>query len=368
MAGCNQLLNPKQIGDEARRLEDYLRQNIVGQPDAIEQIVNIYQRYAVGLVAPDRPVGNFLFLGPTGSGKTRTVEVVAEALVENPRAVIKIDCGEFQHSHEIAKLIGSPPGYLGHRETQPLLSQQRLTQHHTDKVKLSFVLFDEIEKASDSVWNLLLGILDKACLTLGDNQRVDFSKALIFMTGNVGASEISSVFGQKLGFIRAIQDGTVPGEEIKGKRAEKIAAVGLNAARKKFTPEFMNRLDHVIVFKALTEVELRRILSLELGIIQKRVLCSGEERAFVFTVTEPARNFLIEKGTDARYGARHLKRALEKFMVQPVSNLLGSGQIRSGDWVEVDHAEGEPELMFRKRNREKLDTATMASLFTGDRR
>src|SRR6202040_3499708 len=171
-------------------LEQSLHKLIVGQDEAIQQIVNIYQMYLTGMSAPGRPIGNFLFLGPTGSGKTRIVEAAAEALVKNPRAMIKIDCAEFQHSHEIAKLIGSPPGYLGHRETHPLLSQEVLNQFHTDKMRLSFVLFDEIEKASDALWNLLLGVLDKATLTLGDNRRVDFSRALIFMTSNLGASEM----------------------------------------------------------------------------------------------------------------------------------------------------------------------------------
>src|ERR1700746_12219 len=147
-----------------------------------------------------RPVGNFLFLGPTGTGKTRLVEATAESLAGDAHCVLKIDCAEFQHSHEISKLIGSPPGYLGHRETRPLLSQEVLNQYHTDKIKLSFVLFDEIEKASDALWNLLLGILDKAVLTLGDNRRVDFSKALIFMTSNLGAAEMGSILRPKLGF------------------------------------------------------------------------------------------------------------------------------------------------------------------------
>src|SRR5205809_4651842 len=142
---------------------------------------------------PELPTGNCLFLGPTGSGKTRIVEATAEALVKNPRSVIKIDCAEFQHSHEIAKLIGSPPGYLGHRETHPLLSQEVLNQYHTDTTKISFVLFDEIEKASDALWNLLLGILDKGVLTLGDNRKVDFSRALIFMKSNLSAGELGSI-------------------------------------------------------------------------------------------------------------------------------------------------------------------------------
>src|ERR671919_225819 len=200
MAQLNVALDPSKTGREAEALEQSLRRSIVGQDEAIQQIVNIFQMHLTGMSAPGRPIGNFLFLGPTGSGKTRIVEATAESLVKNPRAVIKIDCAEFQHSHEIAKLIGSPPGYLGHRETHPLLSQEVLNQYHTEKMKLSFVLFDEIEKASDALWNLLLGILDKATLTLGDNRKVDFSRALIFMTSNLGASEMSSLLAPRLGF------------------------------------------------------------------------------------------------------------------------------------------------------------------------
>src|SRR3954463_7801760 len=200
MSRLNMALDPSKTGREAESLESSLRKLIVGQDEAIQQIVNIYQMNLTGMSAPGRPIGNFLFLGPTGSGKTRIVEATAEALVKNPRAVIKIDCAEFQHSHEIAKLIGSPPGYLGHRETHPLLSQEVINQYHTETMKISFVLFDEIEKASDSLWNLLLGILDKATLTLGDNRKVDFSRAMIFMTSNLGASEMNALVSTKLGF------------------------------------------------------------------------------------------------------------------------------------------------------------------------
>src|SRR5579862_4477228 len=193
MSRLNKQLDPTQTGFEAEKLESDLRKRIVGQDEAVQQIINIYQTNLSGMSSPGRPIGNFLFLGPTGSGKTRLVEATAESLLGDNRAVIKIDCAEFQHSHEIAKLIGSPPGYLGHRETHPLLSQEVLNQYHTEKMKLSFVLFDEIEKASDALWNLLLGILDKATLTLGDNRRVDFSRAMIFMTSNLGAGEMNSI-------------------------------------------------------------------------------------------------------------------------------------------------------------------------------
>src|SRR5450631_1137823 len=200
MGRLNTQLDPTQTGFEAEKLESDLRKRIVGQDEAVQQIVNIYQTHLAGMSSPGRPIGNFLFMGPTGSGKTRLVESAAESLVGDSRAVIKIDCAEFQHSHEIAKLIGSPPGYLGHRETHPLLSQEVLNQYHTEKIQWSFVLFDEIEKASDTLWNLLLGILDKAVLTLGDNRRVDFSRTMIFLTSNLGASEMGNLLRPNLGF------------------------------------------------------------------------------------------------------------------------------------------------------------------------
>src|SRR4051794_25823928 len=256
MVQLNVALDPTRTGREAEYLDQALRRNIVGQDEAVQQIVNIYQMNLTGMSAPGRPIGNFLFLGPTGSGKTRIVEANAEALVKNPRSVIKIDCAEFQHSHEIAKLIGSPPGYLGHRETHPLLSQEVLNQYHTDTTKISFVLFDEIEKASDALWNLLLGILDKATLTLGDNRKVDFSRAMIFMTSNLGAAEMGSIMRPNLGFAtseiaRSRAEGLVD-----EKLNDKISRAGVDAARKKFTPEFMNRIDKTVVFKPLGEPEL----------------------------------------------------------------------------------------------------------------
>jgi ATP-dependent Clp protease ATP-binding subunit ClpA len=308
----------------------------VGQEEAIEQIVNIYQTYLAGMISPGRPIGNFLFLGPTGSGKTRLVEAAAETLAGDGRAVIKIDCAEFQHSHEIAKLIGSPPGYLGHRETHPLLSQEVLNQYHTDRMKLSFVLFDEIEKASDALWNLLLGVLDKATLTLGDNRRVDFSRALIFMTSNLGASEMSSILRPGLGFTSGEAERKHAAGVVDDKLNEKISRAGVEAARRKFTPEFMNRLDKVVVFRPLGEPELRKILTLELNMVQQRIFTSANGAPFVFSLTDAAKDFLLREGTDMKYGARHLKRAIDRNLVHQLSNLIATEQVRGGDLIRVD--------------------------------
>ncbi len=358
MTRTNIPLDPTRTGRAAEGLETSLQRLIVGQDEAIQQIVNIYQMYLTGLTAPGRPVGNFLFLGPTGSGKTRIVEATAECLLRNPRAVIKIDCAEFQHSHEIAKLIGSPPGYLGHRETHPLLSQEMLNQYQTETCKLSFVLFDEIEKASDALWNLLLGILDKATLTLGDNRKVDFSRALIFMTSNLGASEMSALISPRLGF----QPGAgVQKTEVDEKLNGKLSRSGLEAARRKFTPEFINRLDKIVTFHPLGAAELRRILDIELNLVQQRVFNTSPDRAFVFQLTAPAREFLLTEGTDMKYGARHLKRAIERLLVQPLSNLIATDQLEGGDWVRVDYDANEGRLTFLKEA-QGLEIQAMAAM------
>jgi ATP-dependent Clp protease ATP-binding subunit ClpB len=336
------LLDPNKTGRQAEDLENQLRNLVVGQDEAIQQIVKAYQTHLAGLSPVGRPVGNFLFLGPTGSGKTRTVEATAEALLNNPRSVIKIDCAEFQHSHEVAKLIGSPPGYLGHRETHPLLSQEALNQHHTEKLKLSFVLFDEIEKASDSLWNLLLGILDKATLTLGDNRKVDFSAAMVFLTSNLGAVEMSSLVRPRLGFHFAPPEN--PHRD--GQISARISSAGIAAARRKFTPEFINRLDKIVVFKSLGVEELRRIVDIELEMVQQRIQAAAGTKPFLVDVTDSAKEYLLVEGTDFRYGARQLKRAIERLLVQPLSNLIASDQIRRGDRIRVSHEHGSAGLVF----------------------
>ena len=331
-------LDTKKRSSTSRHFEDTLRQKIVGQDEAVQALVELYQVYCAGLHAPGRPVGNLLFLGPTGSGKTRIVEAAAEILFGDSRALIKVDCAEFQHSHEIAKLIGSPPGYLGHRETHPLITQEALAASHRDELKLSFLLFDEIEKASDALWQLLLGMLDKATLTLSDNRRVDLSQTVIFLTSNLGGGEITQLMQGGMGFVQP-RDKATTGLD------EKVEQTAVEAARRKFSPEFMNRLDKVVVFHPLKCDELDEVLQIELGQVQKRV-SDSTARPFLFRITDEGREFLLEEGTDQRYGARHLKRAIERYLVSPIARLLATAQVRPGDLLLIDRHPGEKGLAF----------------------
>ncbi len=336
--GLSRFLDAEKRSATACQFEHSMREKIVGQDEAVQALVDIYQVFCAGLHSPGRPVGNLLFLGPTGSGKTRTVEAAAEILFGDSRAVIKVDCAEFQHSHEIAKLIGSPPGYLGHRETHPLITQEALAASHTDKLKLSFLLFDEIEKASDSLWQLLLGMLDKATLTLGDNRRVDLSQTVIFMTSNLGGGEITELMGGGYGFIKS-------DDKPKDNLDVKVERTAVEAARRKFSPEFMNRLDKVVVFHPLQRKQLEEVLDIELTMVQQRVLETAKGQ-FLFRVTEQGRDFLLEEGTDQRYGARHLKRAIERHVVYPMANLLATEQVHFGDLICVDRDNTEMNLSF----------------------
>jgi ATP-dependent Clp protease ATP-binding subunit ClpB len=349
-------LDPTRRSNDAVDFEQILRQQIVGQDQAIAAVVEVYQTFAAGLNPPSRPVGNFLFLGPTGCGKTRVAEAMAQALFDDSRALIKIDCAEFQHSHEIAKLIGSPPGYLGHRETHPLLSQEALSQWHTDKLKLSILLFDEIEKASDALWQLLLGILDKATLTLGNNQRVDFSQCFIIMTSHLGAREMSNLVQSGLGFAPA-----------KGVMEEKLHSKmdrsATDAARRNFSPEFMNRIDKAVVFRPLHREQLERILEIELGLLQRRILMAGHQKQFVFNCTKAVKEFLLQEGTDARYGARHLKRAIERHLVAPLANLVSTSQVRFGDSIRVDRT-SQGQILFTREPEHKKPLAVFEEYFS----
>ena len=339
-------LNPNIRSAETNEFQKSLRERIVGQDEGVQALVDLYQVFTAGLNSPGRPVGNLLLLGPTGSGKTRIVEAAAEILFQNPRAVIKIDCADFQHSHEIAKLIGSPPGYLGHRETHPLITQEALSATHTENLKLSFLLFDEIEKASDALWQLLLGMLDKATLTLGDNRRVDLTQTVIFMTSNLGGGEITELMGGGYGFVKSDEKSATNLDA-------KVERTAVEAARRKFSPEFMNRLDKLVVFHPLRHDELDAVLDIELGQVQKRVLDTALGK-FLFRVTPAGRKFLLQEGTDQRYGARHLKRAIERYVVYPLANLLATRQVRVGDLVRIDWDGVHKELTFVRESQGAL--------------
>jgi ATP-dependent Clp protease ATP-binding subunit ClpB len=337
-AAVRSQLDPTIRSTDTRDFHQALRAKIVGQEEGVQALVDLYQVFCAGLNSPGRPVGNLLFLGPTGSGKTRIVEAAAEILFGDPRLVIKVDCAEFQHSHEIAKLIGSPPGYLGHRETHPLITQEALAASYSDKLKLSFLLFDEIEKASDALWQLLLGILDKATLTLGDNRRVDLSQTVIFLTSNLGGGEITELMGGGYGFIKSH-------DKPKTDLDQKVERTAVEAARRKFSPEFMNRLDKVVVFHPLQRAQLEQVLDIELSMVQHRVLETAKGQ-FLFRVTDAGRDFLLREGTDQRYGARHLKRAIERHVVYPMANLLATDQVHSGDLICIDWTRSEDKLSF----------------------
>ncbi len=352
------LLDPDRKSPRAKDFEDKLLGFIVGQERAVRRMSGLFQIYLAGMNNPARPVGTMLFLGPTGSGKTRVVEAAASVLFGEPHAVVKIDCAEFQHSHEIAKLIGSPPGYLGHRETSPMLTQENLDKAHTEDTKLTFVLFDEIEKASDALWQLLLGILDKATLTLGDNRRVDFSRTVVIMTSNLGAREMSDMISGGIGFAPAKSGKNPDDNEID----TKIYRTALEAAKRKFSPEFMNRIDKVVVFRSLKEHHLRQILDIELGSVQERITESAGTK-FIFDCTSAAKEFLLGEGIDLKYGARHLKRAIERFLVYPLSNLVATQQVETGDLVTVDFDAEQNKLLFSKQSGKMIVNDSEENLF-----
>jgi len=316
-------LEPDRRSADIQSFESELRRRIIGQDHAIDSLVYAFQGVRAGLVPERRPIRNFLFLGPTGSGKTRFVEALSEILFGSPDAIVKIDCGEFQHSHEIARLIGSPPGYIGHRETPAMLTQARLDEGHTAELRLTLVLFDEIEKANEALWQLLLGILDKGTLTLGDGQRVDFSKTIVFMTSNLGASEMQHAAEGTIGFVN--NSGDTP---------ENLTTIGMNAARKRFSPEFFNRLDEILVFHPLGASQLRQVVAVEIERLESRLKrATGSE--INLRLSDQAVDFLLERGTDSRYGARQLKRALEKYLFFPFSSLIETQQMGSAGTLNV---------------------------------
>jgi ATP-dependent Clp protease ATP-binding subunit ClpA len=331
----------KPVPEPAEDLTSIMSSKVVGQPNVINVIVPYIEMFQAGLAPENRPVGVFLLLGPTGTGKTRTVEALAETLHGSSRNVLKIDCGEFQMEHEVAKLIGAPPGYLGHRETQPMLSQQKLAGVTSDKCGLSLVLFDEIEKAAPSLTRLLLGVLDRGVLRLGDNSAVNFEKSLVFLTSNLGAKEMMREINPDFGFASASVSGT------REALSQKLQGIALVAVRKKFSPEFINRIDHVITYRPLDAESFSAITDHEIASLQNHVNTRLGSRCFTIEVPFETRQWLIERGTSPEYGARELKRIIHKHLTQPLATLVAKNQIEPGANVRVEIGPDQASLTLR---------------------
>jgi ATP-dependent Clp protease ATP-binding subunit ClpA len=317
--------------DEDYDLATSLAARVVGQSSAIDTIVPFVQIYQAGLAPEGRPAGIFLLLGPSGTGKTKTVEALAAEIHGNERNVLRVDCGEFQLEHEVAKLIGAPPGYLGHRETQPLLSVAKLSAVTSEYSSLSIVLFDEIEKAAPSMTRLLLGVLDKGTLRLGDNSSVNFERSLIFMTSNLGAKEMERELCPDFGF-KVSEPGAAT-------TSRKLESIGRNAVKRQFTPEFINRIDAIVTYEPLGLDSIDRILDHQLSELQGHVINRMGPRAFRLGITAEARRFLLEAGVSRQFGARELKRTIHKHLLRPLSRLVTQGVICPGGFVSIEVCE-----------------------------
>ena len=325
-----QALDTHKRSKEAQFVFDTLKRKVVGQEEAVRILVDMVESFQAGFTEKDSPAGNALFLGPTGSGKTHTVEMLCKGLFGDEKACIKIDCGEFQHSHEIAKLLGSPPGYLGHRETHPYFTNASVQGYRTADMPFTVILFDEIEKANDALWNLLLGILDKGQVTTGTNELVDLRATIIIMTSNVGSKELAKRVGDgAIGFNTA-------GEDVNHEEATEIA---MSAARRKFMPEFLNRLDSVIMFNTLTPENLDEIFTLELNKIRDRIILTSLS-IFDVQVSPSGKKQILLEGYDKKYNARNLKRTMEQYISLPLARLVATGQVINNDIVIVDYREG----------------------------
>ena len=314
-----------------------LAEKVIGQPGATDGIVPYVRMYQAGLAPEGRPAGVFLLLGPTGTGKTRTVEALAEVLHGTPRHLLRIDCGEFQMDHEVAKLIGAPPGYLGHRETHPILTQARLQGVTSEHCPLSLVLFDEIEKAAPSMTRILLGILDKASLRLGDSSVVNFERSLIFLTSNLGARAMAKEMRPSFGFHQATAE---PSADLE-KKLERIAT---SAVRRRFSPEFINRIDSVLTYQPLSRDALSEILDLEMASLEHLVITRLGPRAFGIELSRSARAFLLGEGASIEFGARELKRTLHRKVVQPIADMVADGRIPGGSVVRAEAADSRLKL------------------------
>ena len=325
---------------EAGDLFESLSRKVVGQPRALRRIVPYVQMYQTRLNPADRPAGIFLLLGPTGTGKTRTVEALAEILHGSPKHLLKVDCAEYQSDHEVAKLIGAPPGYIGHRESKPLLTAERLLAAVSPNCDLALVLFDEVDKAAPALTSLLLAILDRAALRLGDNTPVSFEKTLIFLTSNLGAREMLAAVGDTIGF----RSQARPSVE---RVADLLHSVGYAAVRRRFSPEFVNRIDAVITYEPLDAEALGAILEHHIEELRRHVRSRLGARSFDINVAPDAREVLLKAGTSPDFGARELKRVVHRMLTQPLAALVADASVAPGSLVNVGAAEDGHTLWFQ---------------------
>ena len=333
------LLDPTLRSTAALDFETQLQRRLVGQPDAVVKATQLVQAFMAGFTPGDRAAGVMLLLGPTGTGKTRLVEAIAEILFGTPKAFFKLACAEYQDSYQTNRLLGAPPGYIGYAEHkgEGLITQAKLDQYQTADTKLNLVLFDEIEKAHDRLFDLMLNILDKGEMTTSNGHKIDFTQTLVFMTSNLGASQL----GKAIGFT-----------------ADQAAAVDRSNARviqaavkARFRPEFLNRLDHQVIFQTLQPEHLRAILHFEVDAIRRRLSRSANHNRFVFVVSSRAEEALLKEGFDAQVGARHLKRVLEQRIVSPLANLVMSGQVALGDLVSIEY---EDQFTYSRYNGDEI--------------
>lgn len=313
--------------NETTSITEQLSHLLAGQSHAVSQIAEYVEVFQAGLSPEGRPAGVAMLLGPTGTGKTHTVESLAKVLHGSTKHLLRIDCAEFQSDHEIAKLIGSPPGYLGHRETQPLLSQAKLNGSRSDECELSLLLLDEIEKAAPSFARLLFGILDKATLRLGDNSVVNFENTFIFMTSNLGAEGMLALSKPVWGFDAGIERPTTP---------EALLKVGMRDLKHKFGNAFVGRLDIVAAYNPLTRADCDMILTEILAQAGSLIARRRNTKAFRLAITQTARERLLDLGTSVEFGARELRRTVEKYFLHPAAKLAASGQIPPGGLVVLD--------------------------------
>ena len=296
------------------KLEEILHKRVVGQNEAVETVAKAIRRGRVGLKDPKRPIGSFLFLGPTGVGKTELSKALAEAMFGNENAIIRVDMSEYMEKHSVSKMIGSPPGYVGFEEGGQLSEQVR-------KNPYSVILFDEIEKAHPDVFNVLLQVLDDGRITDSQGRTVDFKNTIIIMTSNAGAQRI--VDPKKLGFSN-VENAESEHKDMKNNVMEEI--------KRMFKPEFLNRIDEIIVFHMLNKEQIKKIVTLLLKTLEKRC---AEQMDICLTVTGAVKDFIVEKGSDNKYGARPLRRAIQSRIEDALANEILEGKIKKGDHVQV---------------------------------